>query len=176
MAPTSVSSRFNASPTTPLPKSSISFSMASVRPSIFATPSPISRTTPTFWRATEVLMPEICASISCSKLLINQSVGFQFKNASRRFSKRARTLPSCTSPSTLIRRLPSSAGFLVKDNIQTYAILAAPGLLSPRPVASVESAPAFSSPREAVRRSISTRLVVLQLRQNADVAALAFAP
>src|SRR5208283_4589511 len=72
IAPTSVSSRFSARPMTPLPKSSISFNMASVRPSILATPSPISRTMPTFWRATEVFTPEIWASISCSILLINQ--------------------------------------------------------------------------------------------------------
>src|SRR5438105_1007178 len=70
MAPTSVSSRFSASPVTPLPKSSISLSMASVRPSILATPSPISRTAPTFCLATEVFTPAIRDSISCSKLLI----------------------------------------------------------------------------------------------------------
>src|ERR1051325_6420610 len=73
MAPTSVSSRFRARPVTPLPKSSISFSMASVRPSILATPSPISRTAPTFCLPTDVLTPAIWASISCSRLLINSS-------------------------------------------------------------------------------------------------------
>ena len=51
----------------PLPKSSISLSIASVRPSILATPSPISRTTPTFCLAGVVLTPAICASISCSR-------------------------------------------------------------------------------------------------------------
>src|SRR5437762_5991336 len=73
MAPTSVSSRFSARPVMPLPKSSISLSIASVRPSIFATPSPISRTSPTFCLATDVLSPEIWASISCNRLLINSS-------------------------------------------------------------------------------------------------------
>ena len=47
MTPTSVSSRFNARPVMPLPKSSISFSMTSARPSTLAAPSPISRMTPT---------------------------------------------------------------------------------------------------------------------------------
>src|SRR5277367_1700467 len=71
IAPTSVSSRFKARPMTPLPKSSISLSMASERPSILATPSPISRTVPTFWRVTPVFKPEIWASISCNNVLIN---------------------------------------------------------------------------------------------------------
>src|SRR3569833_1914750 len=69
MAPTSVSSRLSARPTTPLPKSSISFSIASVRPSILATPSEISRTTPTFCLAAVVLTPAICASISSNILI-----------------------------------------------------------------------------------------------------------
>src|SRR6185312_10091245 len=69
MEPTSVSSRLSARPTTPLPKSSISFSIASVRPSILATPSEISRTTPTFCLAVVVLTPAICASISCNMLI-----------------------------------------------------------------------------------------------------------
>src|SRR5438552_6952316 len=73
MAPTSVSSRLGARPVTPLPKSSISLSMASVRPSILATPSPISRTVPTFCLATEVFMPVIWASISCNRVLIGFS-------------------------------------------------------------------------------------------------------
>src|SRR5438552_260471 len=73
MAPTSVSSRLSARPVTPLPKSSISLSMASVRPSILATPSPISRTLPTFCRATEVFTPAIWASISCNRVLIRVS-------------------------------------------------------------------------------------------------------
>src|SRR6266542_3493711 len=72
-APTSVSSRLSARPVTPLPKSSISLSMASVRPSILATPSPISRTVPTFCLATEVFTPEIWASISCNRVLIRVS-------------------------------------------------------------------------------------------------------
>src|ERR1017187_6477981 len=70
IAPTSVSSRLSARPVTPLPKSSISLSIASVRPSILATPSEHSRTTPTFCLLTDVLTPAICASISCNKLLI----------------------------------------------------------------------------------------------------------
>src|SRR5215510_10900943 len=70
IAPTSVSSKFKARPVTPLPKSSISLSIASVRPSIFATPSPISRTIPTFCFAAVVLTPAICVSISCNKVLI----------------------------------------------------------------------------------------------------------
>ena len=47
ITPTSVSSRFSARPVMPWPKSSISFSMTSPRPSTLATPSPISRMTPT---------------------------------------------------------------------------------------------------------------------------------
>src|SRR5271170_5887312 len=70
IAPTSVSSRLSARPVTPLPKSSISLSIVSVRPSIFATPSPISRTTPTFCFAVAAFAPLICASISCNRLLI----------------------------------------------------------------------------------------------------------
>jgi hypothetical protein len=54
----------------PLPKSNISLSMVSVRPSILATPSPISRTVPTLVLAVAVFAPAIWASISCSKLLI----------------------------------------------------------------------------------------------------------
>src|SRR5438552_2939988 len=73
MAPTSVSSRLSARPVTPLPKSSISLSIASVRPSILATPSPISRTLPTFCLATEVFTPAIWASISCNRVLIGVS-------------------------------------------------------------------------------------------------------
>src|SRR6266576_2510865 len=73
MAPTSVSSRLSARPVTPLPKSSISLSIASVRPSILATPSPISRTLPTFCLATDVFTPAIWASISCNRVLIRVS-------------------------------------------------------------------------------------------------------
>ena len=58
-------------PVMPSPKSSISFNIASVRPSIFATPSPISRTMPTFCFAVAVFAPVIWASISCNRLLIN---------------------------------------------------------------------------------------------------------
>src|SRR6266568_5057995 len=76
-APTSVSSRFNARPTTPLPKSSISLSIASAKPSILATPSPISRTVPTFCLTVVVLTPEIWASISCNKLLIKSKAFFE---------------------------------------------------------------------------------------------------
>src|ERR1700744_4742100 len=91
MAPTSVSSRLSARPMTPLPKSSISFNIAPVRPSIFATPSPISRTMPTFWRPTAVFTPEIWASISCNILLINRSVGVQLKGFTQSFEARAHT-------------------------------------------------------------------------------------
>src|SRR5581483_299010 len=70
MAPTSVSSRLSANPVMPFPKSSISLSIASVRPSILATPSPISRTIPTFCLEAPVLTPAICASISCNNVLM----------------------------------------------------------------------------------------------------------
>src|ERR1019366_8650774 len=70
MAPTSVSSRFSTSPVTPSPKSSISLYIASLRPSTLATPSPISRTMPTFCFITEVFTPAIWLSISCSIELI----------------------------------------------------------------------------------------------------------
>src|SRR6267154_721091 len=76
MAPTSVSSRFSARPVMPLPKSNISLSMASVSPSILATPSPISRTVPTFCLAVAVFTPAICASISCNNVLIKFSKTF----------------------------------------------------------------------------------------------------
>src|ERR1043166_4842949 len=71
IAPTSVSSRFNARPVTPCPKSSISFSLARVRPSTLATPSPISRTVPTFCFSVAVLTPAIWDSISCSRVAID---------------------------------------------------------------------------------------------------------
>src|ERR1043166_4498657 len=74
IAPTSVSSRFNARPVTPCPKSSISFSLARVRPSTLATPAPISRTVPTFCFSVAVLTAAIWDSISCSKLAINFQV------------------------------------------------------------------------------------------------------
>src|ERR1035437_11109980 len=70
MAPTSVSSRFRTRPVTPPPKSSISLYIASLRPSTLATPSPISRTTPTFCFITEVFTPAIWLSISCNIELI----------------------------------------------------------------------------------------------------------
>src|SRR5262245_11263244 len=70
IVPTSVSSRFKTRPVTPSPKSSISLYIASARPSTLATPSPISRTTPTFCLVTAVFTPAICCSISCNKLLI----------------------------------------------------------------------------------------------------------
>src|SRR6267142_799283 len=80
IAPTSVSSRFSARPVIPFPKSSISFNIAPVRPSIFSTPSPISRTVPTFCLAVSVLTPAIWASISCNKVLIWKKWSVGFKN------------------------------------------------------------------------------------------------
>src|SRR6516225_3464748 len=71
IAPTSVSSRFSARPNTPPGNSIISFSITSLRPSIFATPSPISRTVPTFDFVVVVFRLEICDSISCRSELIN---------------------------------------------------------------------------------------------------------
>src|SRR2546426_12011619 len=68
--PTSVSSRFNTKPVTPLPRSIISLSMASVRPSSLATPSPSSRMMPTFCLAAAVFAPAICASVSCNRSAI----------------------------------------------------------------------------------------------------------
>src|SRR5437879_3879572 len=70
MTPTSVSSRFNASPVIPWPRSSISLSMTSLRPSTRATPSPISRITPTFCLSVTAFAPAIRASISCTRVLI----------------------------------------------------------------------------------------------------------
>src|SRR5262245_37882236 len=70
ITPTSVSSRFSTKPVTPLPKSIISLSMASVRPSSLATPSPSSRMMPTFCLAAAVFAPAICASISCNRSAI----------------------------------------------------------------------------------------------------------
>src|SRR5215470_11416578 len=77
IAPTSVCSRFNARPVTPLPKSNISLSFARVRPSILATPSPISRSVPTFCLAVSVLTPAICASISWIKVAIKCHIWFR---------------------------------------------------------------------------------------------------
>ena len=51
----------------PWPKSSISLSIASARPSTLATPSPISRMTPTVCLAAAALAPAICASISWTR-------------------------------------------------------------------------------------------------------------
>src|SRR6266404_5883657 len=70
ITPTSVSSRFKTRPVTPSPRSIISLSMASVRPSILATPSPSSRMLPTFCLAAAVLAPAICTSISINRLLM----------------------------------------------------------------------------------------------------------
>src|SRR6187549_1908295 len=68
ITPTSVSSRLNARPVTPCPRSSISFTMTSASPSTRATPSPTSRMTPMLCLVIPVLAPAICASISVSKL------------------------------------------------------------------------------------------------------------
>src|SRR4030095_4691858 len=54
----------------PWPRSSISLSIASFRPSTFAMPSPISRIPPTFWRTPAALAPAICSSISFSRSAI----------------------------------------------------------------------------------------------------------
>src|SRR5215470_6340877 len=70
MAPTSVSSRFNARPNTPFGNSIISFSITSLSPSIRATPSPVSRTTPTLLLVVDVFSPSIFVSISSSMLLM----------------------------------------------------------------------------------------------------------
>src|SRR5262249_57289530 len=68
--PTSVSSRFNARPNTPFGNSIISLSMTSLKPSIRATPSPVSRTTPTLLLVVAVFSPSIFVSISSSMLLM----------------------------------------------------------------------------------------------------------
>src|SRR6185503_19803646 len=68
ITPTSVSSRLNARPVTPCPRSSISFTMTSASPSTRATPSPTSRMTPMLCLVIPVLAPAICASISVSRL------------------------------------------------------------------------------------------------------------
>src|SRR5262249_24490892 len=70
ITPTSVSSRLRARPVMPWPRSIISLSMASARPSTRATPSPISRITPTLCFAVAAVTPAISASISRSRLLI----------------------------------------------------------------------------------------------------------
>src|SRR5690348_15112095 len=90
IAPTSVSSRFNARPVTPCPKSSISLSLARVRPSTLATPSPISRTVPTFCFSVAVLTPAIWDSISCSRVAINVQVN--------RFNDELKTLLEGSQP------------------------------------------------------------------------------
>src|SRR5262245_22676364 len=54
----------------PRPKSSISLSITSARPSIRATPSPISRMTPTLCLRLADLAIAICASISCTRSIM----------------------------------------------------------------------------------------------------------
>src|ERR1041385_8464881 len=73
MAPTSVSSRFNARPNTPFGNSIISLSITSLNPSMRATPSPVSRTTPTLLLVADVFSPAIFVSISSRMLLIISS-------------------------------------------------------------------------------------------------------
>src|SRR6201989_3000783 len=70
IAPTSVSSRLSARPYTPLGNSIISLSITSLRPSTRATPSPVSRTTPTLLLVVDVFSPSIFDSISSSMLLM----------------------------------------------------------------------------------------------------------
>src|SRR5262245_22015647 len=82
--PTSVSSRLRARPVMPWPRSIISFSMASARPSMRATPSPISRITPTLCFAVAALAPAICSSISRSRLLIGTSAEALLQRGQRR--------------------------------------------------------------------------------------------
>src|SRR6185503_10747397 len=84
ITPTSVSSRLSARPVTPWPRSIISFSIASARPSTRATPSPISRITPTLCLAAFAFAPVISASISCSKLLIRTSAEAFLQRGERR--------------------------------------------------------------------------------------------
>src|SRR5215218_3576268 len=79
MTLTSFSSRFNARPVMPWPKSSISLSMTSARPSTLATPSPISRMMPTLRLPAATLAPKICASISCTKSAIGHLTAEQLK-------------------------------------------------------------------------------------------------
>src|SRR5438045_6049260 len=116
IAPTSVSSRLRARPVTPLPKSSISLSMASVRPSIFATPSPISRTVPTFSLATEVFTPAIWASISCSRLLINDQASGDGSEAIGRAPIAARPSPD----SKFVRQLRQSGAHAAVVNVAAH--------------------------------------------------------
>src|SRR5437899_1664672 len=133
MAPTSVSSRFKARPVMPFPKSSISLSIAPVRPSIFATPSPISRTVPTFCRAVAVLTPEIWASISCNKVLISfvsrnhgqLQLGRNHLHCFKRLFQSAQ--PSLHAPikniaTNLDAQSANQGGILRKGNIQSLAI------------------------------------------------------
>src|SRR5690349_18330779 len=68
MTPTSVSSRLSASPVMPCPRSSISFNITLPRPSTRATPSPISRITPTLRRTAAVFAPAISVSRSWIRL------------------------------------------------------------------------------------------------------------
>ena len=95
----------------PLPKSSISLSMTSASPSTLATPSPISRMTPTFCLAVAVLAPAICASISCTRSAISSLLTPRCHRRASSAASLARTLPSYTSLPTLMRIPPMSAGF-----------------------------------------------------------------
>src|SRR5580765_3904387 len=119
IAPTSVSSRLSARPMTPLPKSNISLAIASVSPSIFATPSEHSRTTPTFCLLTCVFTPAICASISCNRLLISE---FQCRFSDQKLASnslnRAFTLPSNTSLPTFTRSPPISSLFTANERFK----------------------------------------------------------
>src|ERR1041385_8412005 len=64
IAPTSVSSRLSARPYTPFGNSIISLSITSLRPSMRATPSPVSRTMPTLLLVVVVFSLPILVSIS----------------------------------------------------------------------------------------------------------------
>ena len=66
IAPTSVSSRLRANPVTPPGNSIISFKATPERPSIFATPSPISRIRPVCFLVTSDFSFPISASISAT--------------------------------------------------------------------------------------------------------------
>src|SRR5262249_20414282 len=69
-APTSFSWRLSASPSTPFGNSIISLSITSLRPSMRATPSPVSRTMPTLLLVVAVFSSPIFDSISSSMVLM----------------------------------------------------------------------------------------------------------
>src|SRR5205807_874080 len=103
----------------------ISLSITSLKPSMRATPSPVSRTTPTLVRVVDVFNPAIFVSISSSMVLIGRRVvisenqNHAAARLSSRRCKRLRTEPSQTSLPTRIRSPPRSSGVTANSVVRS---------------------------------------------------------